>query len=1129
MITELLSPDRIHLSLGADFEPAIQQLGASFQTDTGSIGSLDSLLRASEASLLFPADRICLPHFRIPGLSRPQLAIGFSRRGIRHRRRRLHIIILLVSPEEDVADHIKLLQRLSAIVPRLQHRLLQAGTASEVIDTLKQGEEEPSGPSFLNLSQDQVALELETRLDSGLSDQDAAERLILHGPNLLQKPRQTSWHIRVLRNFFSFFAILLWIAALLCYVPGVDMPQLGTAILIVVVINGIFAFLQEQRSDKAVESLQKLFDHRCRVMRNGRIREINAVELVPGDLLILDEGDFVPADARIIEASEVEVDNSSLTGESESAKRYKSDKPILLDGNFLWIELPNVLFAGSVLVKGTAKAVVFGTGMNTEIGKIAGLTQAIRVESSPLQKQLRGTVFAIAMLAAILSVSFLLLGWLGARLTFLQAFVFCIGIFVANVPEGLLPTVTLSLAMGVTRMARRKAVVKNLSSVETLGCTTVICTDKTGTLTQNLVMVNRFWADGQMVEVTGDGYTPQGRFLVNDQPVEPARLMKNPSRARLLECAHFCNNAVLENNKGIWSIVGDPTEGALVVLARKAGLHGTCQRLHINPFESVRKRMSVLVRPIPQAGDTLLYLKGALVETLARCDRIQRNGHIRPITEEDRREILEVSDSLARRGLRILAFAWRDPASMQNPADYSVENVEQQLIFSGFTASLDPLRSEVPAAVRACHQAGIRLMMITGDYPLTAETIGREAGIGSLDKAAPAIVSGTQLMEMDDDGLQKILRQGETIFARVAPEQKLRIVTMLREMGEVVAVTGDGVNDGPALRRADIGIGMGLRGTDVAREAAHMILKDDNFASIVAAIEEGRAIFENIKRFVAYILNSNPQEMYPYIVWMLFPNMPLAMTIMGVLAVDIGTDLIPAMGLGIERPESGIMDRPPRPRHEKLLSMSFILRSYFVQGSILALACYANYFFAGWYLGWWSWAGGSMPASPPDLNMNLASEAYLMSLTAYFFPTVTTQIANVMCKRSWQTSLFSMEFLSPEHRISLLDRIRTWCPSGVPESLYSGIKNITASLARFFERHPILLNLVSNPLINAGIVFELMICILLFYTGLSQIYWFAPVPWPIYLSAFQGTVLLILFEETKKYYRRKGYSLTFLG
>ncbi|HET8562678.1 MAG TPA: cation-translocating P-type ATPase, partial [Candidatus Binatia bacterium] len=405
---------------------------------------------------------------------------------------------------------------------------------------------------------------------------------------------------------------------------------------------------------------------------------------------------------------------------------------------------------------------------------------------------------------------------------------------------------------------------------------------------------------------------------------------------------------------------------------------------------------------------------------------------------------------------------------------------------------------------------------------------------------------------------------------------KLRIVSVLKSMGEIVAVTGDGVNDAPALKKADIGIAMGLRGNDVAKEAAHMILTDDNFSSIVAAIEEGRAIFDNIRRFMAYIFNHNPLEMYPYIVWLLFPGVPLAMTVMGVLAVDVGTDLIPAMGLGIEPPERGIMERPPRSRDEKILSIGFILQNYFVQGSLVTLSCYATYLYMGWVMGQWRPGLGlsAMPPSPPDLRFNEASLSYLQTLTAYFFPAVTTQLANVHCQRSRQTSLLAIDFLNPLYRREILQSLAAWRPPryttrvkidyhvthateidavkaflALAGSLFSYpfkfawmllsklavklerplIVPLTASTARFLDRHYVLFNFISNPLINLGILFEFFLCYLFFYTPLSRIYYFAPIPWHVYLFAFHGTVLLLVFEETKKYYRRKGYALEMLG
>ena len=450
-----------------------------------------------------------------------------------------------------------------------------------------------------------------------------------YGPNVLRQAYRIPWYVKLIRNLFSFFAVLLWIAALLCFIPGVDLPQLGFAILTVVLVNGLFAFLQEYKSDRALEMLQQLIAQRCRVIRDGKLSEIEARNLVPGDVIVLEEGDLVPADARLLEAFEVEVDNSSLTGEATPAHRYKSDQPVLISGKFLWIELPNVVFAGTSLVRGRARAVVFGTGMNSEIGKIANLTQQIHVEQSPLQSQLRTTVYAIAALAGSLGLIFLLLGWLVAGLSFLEAFVFCIGLFVANVPEGLLPTVTLSLAMGVQRMAKRHALVKNLPAVETLGCTTVICCDKTGTLTQNLMMVTELAVEGQLIHVSGVGYQPEGSFTTSGGALSLESISHWTTLRRLLECAFICNNAKLEKSGADYRVIGDPTEGALVCLAEKAGIRGTHLRLHLNPFESIRKRMSVVVKR-DRRDEPIVYVKGAPLETLERCNRILLGNEVRP-------------------------------------------------------------------------------------------------------------------------------------------------------------------------------------------------------------------------------------------------------------------------------------------------------------------------------------------------------------------------------------------------------------------------------------------------------------------------------------------------------------------
>ncbi len=1093
---EIITSEETRSSL---FQKAIAKLeGEQVQTFVSSV-------LAHDRSLPFGSleDGILIPHVKVNGIKSPELILFVIPNGIKDEKEKIHILLLLVIPDNNPSLQLRLLQGISSLLPQVQSELLLCKSIDEMIFIIKSGEERAK-PSYKNLTANQFAFELQTDLAAGLSEEEAKRRFRQFGPNQIESHKSTPFYYKLLKNFFSFFAILLWVAALLCFIPGVDMPQLGYAILIVVLLNGFFSFLQESRSDKAVEALRRLMAHKCRVIRSGKEREILATELVAGDLIVLQEGDIVPADCRLVDSSEVEIDNSSLTGESTSSKRYKSDKEILLEGKFIWLEMPNILFAGTSLIKGQSTAAVFGTGMNTEIGQIALLTSEIQSEPSPLQKQLKSTVFAISMLALGIAVTFLFLGWMGAGLTFVQAFIFCIGIFVANVPEGLLPTVTLSLAMGVSRMAKRNAIVKDLSSVETLGCTTVICSDKTGTLTQNLMMVVGIFSSSEWIDCQGVGYTAEGKFLKQNREIDPQELFKDEARARLLSCALLCNNAKLEQTPSGLNVIGDPTEAALLVLGKRANLTIEKSRVHFNPFESVRKRMSVIVKE--EKERLFCYAKGAHDELLSTCTHYLESGVSKLIDAQIRAQIISEANTYANKGYRILGFAYGeiDPILKTN-GNFTPENTESNLIYLGFTAMADPIRPTVPKAIHDCHTAGIRILMVTGDHPLTAKSIANQIGIGK-DKLESKVFTGNEIELLSESELKEIVKSGEPIFARVSPEQKLRIVSALKELGEVVAVTGDGVNDGPALKKADIGIAMGLRGTDVAKEASRMILTDDNFSSIVSAIEEGRAVFENIRRFSAYVLNSNPQELIPFLLWVLFPGFPLLMTVMGVLAVDAGTDLVPAMGLGVESPERGIMLRPPRKKGEKLLSIGFILRSYLVQGSILCISCFAT-----WYYFVVTVAGGVIPQSPAGLNMFQADSIYLQSLTAFFFPTVTVQIANVISKRSWRESIFSKSFLPNQVRMAMLDSIK-WKP-----------------MQYISQKIPFFANMFSNKLVLAGILFELVLVFLFIYTDLSNLYFFKPVPWDVYVFAFHGTFLLLIFEETKKYFRRKGKSLAFLG
>lgn len=1165
-------PENVVFDLAGTAESALADL-ISRSTSADEVALVrDSLTKVGNSPYFSVEHGILIPHARVHGLKRTIAALGLSREGLTHPSGKVYVILLLALPAGETANHLQLLQGMSSVLPAIAGELRELADAAAVLQALKHGEEHAK-PSFRNLTQQQIEFELATDLKAGLTTIEANDRLAEFGGNVVRRGHRVPWYVKLARNFFSFFALLLWGAAALCYVPGVDMPQLGTAILIVVIVNGFFSFLQEFKSDKAVDALKRMMARTSRVVRDGAVTEISADDLVPGDVIMLEEGDIVPADSRLIDAFDVEVDNSSLTGESTSAKRYKSDRPILLEGRFLWIELPNIVFAGSTLIRGSGRAIVYATGMSTEIGKIADLTLGIETEPSPLQKQLRFTVLAISLLALTIGLTFLFLGWLVAGLSFVQAFVFFIGIFVANVPEGLLPTVTLSLAMGVTRMAKRNAIVKNLSSVETLGCTTVIGTDKTGTLTQNLMMVQHVVAGGDHFTVEGHGYEPVGKFMHQGVDFSSEQISAHPSLPALLECAYICNNAKLERVKGGTRVIGDPTEGCLQTLAARAGVSGMQRRIHLNPFESVRKRMSVVVVQGGKSQRTA-YVKGAPLETLACCTHIATVAGTVLLTDAERENIQRQTDEFATQGFRLLGFAVRTDDELQKSKTLTVENTERDLTFLGLVAISDPVRPGVPEAISACHAAGIRIMMITGDYPLTAKSIARQIGLGS--GADLEVLTGTELSSLTDSQVCEILKTGETVFARVSPEQKLRIVTLLKSLGEIVAVTGDGVNDGPALKKANIGIAMGMRGTDVAKEAAEIILTDDNFSSIVAAIEEGRGIFDNIRKFASYVFNSNPQELYPFILWMLIPGYPLVMTVMGVLAVDVGTDLIPAMGLGIEPPEKGIMERPPRKKGERLLSMPFILRSYLVQGSLLAFSCFATYYYFAWTMGYLQGPNFWMhlPASPEKLNMANASHIYLQSLTAFFFPTIAVQMGNVLCKRSYSASLFSRDFIREPTRAAGMSALRSYLPKRRTLNIniqyrfeeahhddthraffvqfmhlvsfplrvfYMRTANATLTLRRklfvpllrfsaaFFERYPVIYNFVSNPLINIGIAVQFLLCYVFFYTDLSKVYFFEPVPWHVYAFAFHGTLLIIGFEELKKYFRRRGRALEFLG
>lgn len=862
--------------------------------------------------------------------------------------------------------------------------------------------------NIYKLTSEDACKMMNTKLE-GLTAAEAQANQEKYGKNLIKEKKQKSVLMILLANFIGLMAILLWIGGVIAFFA--DMPQLGVAIWMVNIINGVFSFWQEHRANKATEALKKMLSSYARVIRDNQELQILAEDLVPGDIMIIAEGDKIGADARLLDSNDFQVDQSTLTGESNPVR--KTHDPVLREG-LTQSEIPNLIFTGTSVASGTAKAVVTSIGMETMFGKIANLTQTMKEELSPLQKELNRLTKQVSFMALSFGAIFFVVSIFFVKEPFAKAFVFSLGMIVAFIPEGLLPTVTLSLAMAVQRMSKEHALVKRLSAVETLGCTTVICSDKTGTLTQNEMTVCNLWLPDQELEVTGLGYAPIGKIIYGNKAIGAS---DSKDLKTLLTAASLCSNARIlppneDNNR--YTVLGDPTEACLGVAAQKAGINVEAQsmltpRLRELPFDSRRKRMSTihqLEKPI-NGSRRIAYIKGAPKEVLELCNGIYKQGVRVDITEDDRNEIVKANDKYARNGLRVLAVAYRLITPEDNfPAAlsaYTPEMVEQKMTFVGLVVMADPPRPEVSDAVALCHNAKIRIIMITGDYGLTAESIAKRIGI--VQGEHPKILSGAELENISDDELKKALRE-EIIFARVAPEQKYRIVSNLQEMGEIVAVTGDGVNDAPALKKADIGVAMGISGTDVAKEAADMILTDDNFASIVRAIEEGRGVYSNIKKFILYILNSNTSEATPSAAFLLSKGgIPLPLTVMQILTIDLGTDMLPALGLGTELPEKGVMDRPPRQRNERLLNKFLMIKAFLWYGTLQSIISMGAYFYVNYLNGW--------PSIPLAADGFVYHQATTMTLAAIVF----CQIGVVLNCRTETQSIFKVGIFSNKNVI----------------------------------------------------------------------------------------------------------------
>jgi Ca2+-transporting ATPase len=820
---------------------------------------------------------------------------------------------------------------------------------------------------------------------NGLTTDEAKARLKKYGFNTLVEKRQASFFYKFIVHFKDLFGVLLLFASILSAISG--SLELALIILGVVLVNIFFSLFQEARAEKAMATLRCWMPEYAKVIRDGELKKILVKEIVPGDIISLEEGDRVPADARLIEAFDLWTNNVPLTGESEPQPRVAETVETVEEA---YLHSPNLVFMSTSVAKGRGNAVVYATGMGTQFGQIASLTQTIREEDSPLQKEIALTAKYDFIIAVIVGAVFFLASVLWLHVPFSNSILFMIGVMVCCVPEGLQVTVSSALAINVLKMVKQNVLVKRLSAVQTLGSVTVICTDKTGTITKGEMTVNKLWVKDRIVEVSGLGYNPVGDFTLNGEPLQKS---ETAALEKLLEITALCNGAKInppsDKNRS-WSVIGDPTDGALLVAALKYDLNIDDALIKkpivdILPFNFERKRMTTVHK---LDGDVYVYTKGAPRNILDVCSKILVDGKVEEFTDEKLMLAESRVREFANEGLRVIAVAY----NKLHRTEYSKsEEVEKDMVFVGLAAMRDPPRLEVKEAVMKAKQAGIKTVIITGDYGPTAQVVAKEVGI--VEGSCCQIVRGVDLENLSDSAIVEEVKKGDVIFARVSPEQKLRIVKVLRDSGEIVAVTGDGANDAPSLKEADIGVAMGVSGTDVAREAADIVLLDDSFESIVKAVESGRAIYENIRKFIVYVFSHNWAELIPYVLYAVL-GIPLPLLVVHVLAIDLAIDVIPSLALSREPPEPGIMQEPPRSIKERLFTDKVFLRSIYI-GAIIATGAMIGCLNA-WATGGWQFGMALAPDNP----------VYIKGITMTFAGIVVAQVGNVLACRTTKQSIF---------------------------------------------------------------------------------------------------------------------------
>jgi len=906
---------------------------------------------------------------------------------------------------------------------------------------------------WYNMEKDEILKELQVDQNKGLTNKEAKRRLELVGYNQIQEQKTISPIMMFLNQFKDFMIIVLFAATLVSFFLNEYADAI--TIMAIVIINAILGFAQEYRAEKSMEALKKLIAPEALVIREGSEIKVPASELVPGDIILLETGDIVPADLRLLEAFQMEIEESSLTGESVPAKKVPD---AVYELNIGLGDRRNMAYMGTTVTRGKGIGIIVDTGMQTEMGQIAGLIQKVNDEQTPLQRRLE-QLGRWLVLFCLLIVSAVVVTGIFRGEPIYRMFLVGISLAVAAIPEGLPAIVTIALAVGVQKMFKRNAIIRKLPAVETLGCATVICSDKTGTLTQNEMTVRKLYMSDTIIQITGEGYEPKGDLIIKGSK---SRANKNRrSLDMALRISALCNNAKLSREKTVitgmfrrkkknpWQIIGDPTEGALLVLAAKAGIwreyaEKEAKRVYEIPFDSDRKRMSVIYR---ENKNLVVYTKGAPDIVLEKCKYVWRDGEVIPLSSQLKKTICENNDKMASEALRVLGLAYREL-----PGDYNYEKNEQQieeeLIFVGLAGMIDPPRLAAIKAVSLCKHAGIKTVMITGDHKITARAIAEELEVFKEDDM---VLTGSQLDEMSDRELNKIINN-VSVYARVSPKHKLRIVNALKAKGHVVAMTGDGVNDAPAVKEADIGVAMGINGTDVTKESSAMILGDDNFATIVAAIEEGRAIYDNIRKFIRYLLSCNVGE----VLTMFFASLlglPLPLLPIQILWVNLVTDGLPAMALGVDPADPDIMYR--RPRHPKESIFAYgLARRIAVRGTLICVGTLLV-FILGFYLS-------------KDLGI-----ARTMAFTALVF----SQLFHVFDCRSERYSIFEI-------------------------GLFSNLSLVGA--------------------VSCSIIMHLSVIYLPFFQSIFKTYSLSLIHWLIIVTISGGTTILQgVYRSLKKYYLRK--------